>query len=37
MSGEYCLRFVFLSYLDLIITQESIHKREEHVGSGIID
>ena len=37
MSGECCLGFIYFGYFDLIITRESIHKGEEHVGSGIID
>ena len=37
MSGECCLGFVFFGHLDLVITQESVHKGEELVGSGIID
>ena len=37
MNGDYCLSFVFLGHLNLIITRESIHKGEEHVGSSIID
>ena len=37
MSGEKCLSFVLFNHLDLIITQESIHKREEHVGRCVIN
>ena len=37
MSGECCLGFIYFGYFDLIITRESIHKGEEHVGHAIID
>ena len=37
MSGECCLGFIYFGYFDLIITRESIHKGEEHVGRAIID
>ena len=37
MSGECYLGFVLFSHIDLIITQESIHKGEEHVGHGFIN
>ena len=37
MSGERCLGFVFFNHLDLIITQEPVHKGEEHVGHDVIN
>ena len=37
MSGECHFVFVLFSHLDLIITQESIHKGEEHVNHGVIN
>ena len=37
MSGKCCLSFVFFCHFDLIITQEFIHKGEEHVSYGVID
>ena len=37
MGGEPHLGFVFFSHLDLIITRESVHKGEEHVGCGVIN
>ena len=37
MSGECCFGFVLFNHLDLIITQEPIHKEEEHVGHGVIN
>ena len=37
MSGERCFGFVFFSHIDLIVTRESIHKGEEHVGRGVIN
>ena len=37
MNGEHCFGFVFFNHLDLIITWESIHKEEEHVGYGVIN
>ena len=37
MSGERYFGFVFFSHLDLIMTWESIHKGEEHVGHGVIN
>ena len=37
MSGEHCFGFVFFSLLDLILTQELVHKGEKHVDRGVIN
>ena len=37
MGGECCLGFVLFNHFDLIITQEPIHKGEEHIGHGVIN
>ena len=35
ISGEHRFNFVLFNHLNLIITREYIHKREEHVGYGV--
>ena len=37
IGGEFCLGFVLFSHFDLIITQEFVHKGEEHVPRGVIN
>ena len=37
MGSKCRLGFILFNHRDLFITRESIHKGEEHVGSGVVN